>query len=100
MDPSYFMLQVLFEFQSKEGCSPRVANREADIELLKQLRADVAKKLELPEKNKLVNEDGDKLLELLFSELSPVAAKSWSYLKRTNWSMRMETNCLSFSSPS
>lgn len=74
MDPSYFMLQVLFEFQSKEGCSPRVAKREADIELLKQLRADVAKKLELPEKNKLVNEDGDKLLELLFSELSPVAA--------------------------
>jgi len=74
MDPSYFMLQVLFEFQSKEGCSPRTSKRESDIELLKTLRADVAKKLELPEKNKLVNEDGDKLLELLFSELSPVAA--------------------------
>lgn len=74
MDPSYFMLQVLFEFQSQEGCSPRTSKRETDIELLKKLRADVAKKLELPEKNKLVNEDGDKMLELLFSELSPVAA--------------------------
>lgn len=74
MDPSYFMLQVLFEFQSQEGCSPRTSKRETDIELLKKLRAEVAKKLDLPEKNKLVNEDGDKMLELLFSELSPVAA--------------------------
>ena len=23
MDPSYFILQILLEFQSREGCSPR-----------------------------------------------------------------------------
>lgn len=74
MDTSYFLLQVLFEFQSREGCSPRSAKRESDMELLKRLREDIAQKLELPAKSKLINEDGDKMLELLFSELSPVAA--------------------------
>ena len=44
------------------------------MKLLKRLREDIAQKLELPVKNKLTNEDGDKMLHLLFSELSPVAA--------------------------
>jgi len=74
MDPSYFLLQVLFEFQSREGCSPRISHRDDDLTLLKRLRDDVAQKLELPTGNKLTNEDGDKMLPLLFSELSPVAA--------------------------
>ena len=74
MDPSYFLLQVLFGFQSREGCSPRVAHRDEDMGLLKRLRDDIAQKLELPTGHKLTNEDGDKMLTLLFSELSPVAA--------------------------
>merc|ERR1719266_2776740 len=74
MDPSYFLLQVLFEFQSREGCSPRCSKREDDMALLRRLRDDIGKKLELPEGHKLTNADGDKLLEMLFSELSPVAA--------------------------
>ena len=62
------------EFQSRERCSPRVAHREADMTLLKRLRGDIAQKLELPSANKLTNDDGDKMISLLFSELSPVAA--------------------------
>merc|ERR1719436_1597900 len=42
MDPSYFLLQVLFEFQSREGCSPRISHRDDDLILLKRLRDDVA----------------------------------------------------------
>jgi len=74
MDPSYFLLQVLFEFQSRDGCSPRLTHRDEDMGLLKRLRDDIARKLELPSGNKLTNEDGDQMLTLLFSELSPVAA--------------------------
>jgi len=75
MDPSYFWLQVLLKFQSQEKCSPRTANREADVVLLRKLRDELVKELELPEKNKFCNNEiGDKMLPLLFSELSPVAA--------------------------
>jgi len=74
MDPSYFWLQVIFKFQTKEGRSPMSSKRETDIELLKTLRDDLAKELDLPTKNKLTNSDADKMFPLLFSELSPVAA--------------------------
>ena len=67
-------MQAIFEFQSREGCSPRNSKREDDTALLKRLRDDIATNIELPAKNKLTNEDGDTLLEMLFSELSPVAA--------------------------
>ena len=65
---------MLFEFQSREGCSPRITHRDDDTALLKRLREDIAQKLELPKGNKLTNSDGDQMLDLLFSELSPVAA--------------------------
>lgn len=69
MDPSFFVLQILMEFQSREGCSPRVENRKADLELLTSLRSSIISKYSLPEK-KIPEE----ILPMLFSELSPVAA--------------------------
>merc|ERR1711997_107801 len=69
MDPSYFILQILLEFQSREGCSPRAKMRKDDMKLLTSLRESIISKYSLPE-NKIPEE----ILPMLFSELSPVAA--------------------------
>merc|ERR1719211_508086 len=69
MDPAYFILQILLEFQSREGCSPRSGMREDDMKLLSSLRDSIISKFGLPEKK--IPED---ILPMLFSELSPVAA--------------------------
>lgn len=69
MDPSYFILQILLEFQSREGCSPRSSMREEDMKLLTSLRSSIISKYSLPESK--IPAD---ILPMLFSELSPVAA--------------------------
>jgi len=69
MDPSFFLLQVLFNFQSETGHSPRPAEREADLAKLKQLRDDTLTKLSVP-----TTKIPDEMLGLLFAELSPVCA--------------------------
>jgi len=69
MDPSFFILQILLEFQSREGCSPRAQMRKDDMKLLTSLRESIISKYSLPE-NKIPEE----ILPMLFSELSPVAA--------------------------
>ena len=69
MDPSYFVLQILMEFQSREGCSPRSQMRDEDMKLLSSLRESIISKYSLPE-----NKIPEDILPMLFSELSPVAA--------------------------
>jgi len=69
MDPSFFILQILMEFQSREGCSPRAQMKQDDMKLLASLRDSIISKYSLPEK-KIPEE----VLPMLFSELSPVAA--------------------------
>jgi len=69
MDPSFFLLQVLFSFQSETGYTPRPADRVADLAKLKQLRDDTLANLSVP-KDKI----SDEMLGLLFAELSPVCA--------------------------
>merc|ERR1719211_448844 len=49
MDPSYFILQILLEFQSREGCSPRADMRQEDMKLLTSLRESIISKYSLPE---------------------------------------------------
>ncbi len=62
-------LQVLYEFQSREGRSPDKANRDKDLSLLKSLCDSITEKFGLPA-GKLTAD----MLDLLFSELSPVSA--------------------------
>merc|ERR1712241_1020307 len=69
MDPAYFILQILLEFQSREGCSPRADMRENDMKLLTSLRDSIISKFGLPDKK-----IPDEILPMLFAELSPVAA--------------------------
>ena len=69
MDPSFFVLHVLYEFQSREGRSPKSSSREADLKLLSSLCESVCNKFNLP--GGKLPED---LNELLFSEVSPVSA--------------------------
>ena len=69
MDPSYFILQILMEFQSREGCSPRAEMRAEDMKLLTSLKESITSKYGLPEKK-----IPDEILPMLFAELSPVAA--------------------------
>ena len=64
-----FFFQILLEFQSREGCSPRAETRDGDMKLLTSLRDSIISKFGLPEK-KIPEE----ILPMLFSELSPVAA--------------------------
>ena len=33
MDPSFFILQILMEFQSREGCSPRAQMKQGKYHL-------------------------------------------------------------------
>ena len=78
MDASaYFLLMTIFEFQSREGVShPRATNKAGDTATLERLRAGVVAKYELPGTSvKLADEAAAaKYLEVVFSELSPVAA--------------------------
>jgi len=77
MDASaYFLLMTIFEFQSREGVShPRASNKAGDLETLGRLRADVVSKYELPPTVKITDEaQAANYLEIVFSELSPVAA--------------------------
>merc|ERR1712012_833949 len=69
MDPAYFILQILLEFQSREGCSPRADMRDEDMKLLISLKDSIISKYGLPDKK-----TPDEILPMLFSELSPVAA--------------------------
>jgi len=69
MDGAFFLLHVLYEFQSREGRSPQMATREGDLKLLESLADSVASKFGLPEGK--MSKD---LPPMLFTELSPVAA--------------------------
>jgi len=69
MDPSFFLLQVLFQFLKETGHKPRPANKEEDVERLKKLRDEVLERMKVP-----VAKVQDAMLELLFGELSPVCA--------------------------
>jgi len=69
MDPSFFLLQVLFEFQSEAGRKPTPSTKVEDVEKLKKLRDSVLEQMKIP-----VTKVGDSMLDLLFGELSPVCA--------------------------
>lgn len=69
MDPSFFLLQVLFAFQAETGHSPRAAARAEDLATLLRLRDATLARLSVPE-----TKIPDQMLGLLFAELAPVAA--------------------------
>jgi len=69
MDPSFFLLQVLFSFRAEVGANPRPSHRAEDLEKLKTVRDSTLKSLSVP-----VEKVSDEYLALLFSELSPVCA--------------------------
>jgi len=69
MDPSYFLLQVLFNFQAEFGHAPRSKERENDLNKLKEMRNKTLSDLSVP-----VSKIPDDMLALLFAELSPVCA--------------------------
>ena len=69
MDPSFFLLQVLFEFQSEMGRKPSPASKQEDIERLRRLRDTTLEKIKIP-----VAKVSDSMLDVLFGELSPVCA--------------------------
>ena len=48
MDPSYFLLQILFEFVAQTGHKPRPANKAEDLEKMKELRTSTLEKLKIP----------------------------------------------------
>ena len=48
MDPSYFMLQVLLNFQAETGHTPRPKERETDLAKLKNVRDETLGKLSVP----------------------------------------------------
>jgi hypothetical protein len=59
---------MIFEFQSREGASPNVYNKEKDLKLLSSLMSSISEKFDLPE-----GKIDEEILPLLFSELSPGA---------------------------
>lgn len=69
MDPSFFLLHVLYEFQSREGRSPALAHEESDLKLLADLAESIKEKFGLPEAK--ISPD---FFPALFGETSPVAA--------------------------
>jgi len=69
MDPSFFLLQVLFEFQSEMGRKPSPATKQEDVEMLKKLRDAVLERMKIP-----VTKVTDAMMDVLFGELSPVCA--------------------------
>lgn len=48
MDPSYFLLQILFEFMAETGRKPRPADKAADLEKMKELRTSTLEKMKIP----------------------------------------------------
>ena len=48
MDPSYFLLQILFEFLAQTGRKPRPADKAADLEKMKELRTSTLEKMKIP----------------------------------------------------
>merc|ERR1712227_988315 len=77
MDPSFFLLQILFQFQSETGFKPRPGNKQEDIKKLKQLRNVTLEKMKVP-----ASKVDDAMLEVLFGELSPVCAIVGEFLPR------------------
>merc|ERR1712179_216498 len=69
MDPSFFLLQVMFAFKTEMGHNPRPASRKEDLAKLAELRDATLTKLSVP-----TTKIPDEMLGLLFAELSPVAA--------------------------
>merc|ERR1712127_809125 len=69
MDPSFFLLHVLFAFRTETGHSPRASHREQDLAKLVELRDATLTKLSVP-----TTKITDEMLGLLFAELAPVAA--------------------------
>lgn len=70
MDPAFFVLHVLYEFESREGRNPSAARREEDEALLRELVGVVTERFAL----KADKIPCDRIVPLLFSELSPVAS--------------------------
>ena len=50
MDPNFFLLQVLFNFQSETGHTPRPKERETDLAKLKEMRDKTLEKLSVSDK--------------------------------------------------
>ena len=87
MDPSFFLLQILFEFMAQAGRKPRPADKAADLEKMKELRTSTLEKMKIPV-GKVTDEmlgkfcvittiivfNVSSLAGLLFGELSPVCA--------------------------
>jgi hypothetical protein len=48
MDPSFFLLQVLLNFQSETSHTPRPNEREIDLAKLKEMREKTLEKLSVP----------------------------------------------------
>merc|ERR1719203_64786 len=69
MDPSFFLLHVLFAFRAEMGHNPRASARDGDLKKLQQLRDSTLAKLVVP-----TTKIPDEMLGLLFAELAPVAA--------------------------
>ena len=88
MDPSYFLLQVLFNFQAEFGHAPRSKERENDLNKLKEMRNKTLSDLSVPVSKIPDDMLGNSTLlfqacnnwyfstssALLFAELSPVCA--------------------------
>merc|ERR1712130_101372 len=69
MDPSFFLLHVLFAFRAEMGHNPRASARDEDLKKLQELRDSTLTKLVVP-----TTKIPDEMLGLLFAELAPVAA--------------------------
>ncbi|TRY75292.1 hypothetical protein TCAL_01337 [Tigriopus californicus] len=69
MDPSFFVLHVLYEFQSREGRHPLLEHEEGDLKTLKSLGESITQKFNLPE-----TKIPEAIYPMLFSEISPSAA--------------------------
>merc|ERR1712059_180325 len=65
MDPSFFLLQVLFAFKAETGHNPRPSARADDLAKLKDLRNQTLTSLSVP-----TTKIPDQMLGLLFAELS------------------------------
>ena len=72
MDPSFFLLQILFDFQSENGRKPGPKTKAEDVAKLQKLRDTVLERMKVPEKMK--EKLDDSMLEVVFGELSPVCA--------------------------
>jgi len=69
MDPSFFLMHVIFEFEKEMGRAPSPAHRATDLEKLKEVRDKTLADMSVP-----VEKVSEEILSLLFCELSPVCA--------------------------